>query len=155
MYLGSWSNVYLPSETKGNGLDWLPFARNTFGRNVVERLPFAGQFWIGVAAWPAIWQFNHPDVPPDKLNDFWHTFQRTPYENENDVPRDADGKKLWKGKTNNQLQADGDKTWDLGLIYTIIAGVLNILVIYDAFAGPAFRPETAEANAPREEGAAA
>ena len=39
----------------------------------------------------------------------------------------------------NQLQRDGDKTWDLGWVYTVIAGVLNVLVIYDALAGPAFR----------------
>jgi hypothetical protein len=39
----------------------------------------------------------------------------------------------------NKLQRDGDKTWDLGWVYTVIAGVLNVLVIYDALAGPAFR----------------
>ena len=39
----------------------------------------------------------------------------------------------------NELQRDTDKTWDLGWVYTIIAGVLNVLVIYDALAGPAFR----------------
>ena len=38
----------------------------------------------------------------------------------------------------NDLQRKSDKTWDLGWVYTVIAGVLNILVIYDAFAGPAF-----------------
>ena len=38
----------------------------------------------------------------------------------------------------NDLQRNSDKTWDLAWVYTVIAGVLNILVIYDAFAGPAF-----------------
>ncbi len=38
---------------------------------------------------------------------------------------------------NRQLQ-ESDKRPDLGWMYTVIAGVLNILVIYDAFAGPAF-----------------
>jgi len=41
----------------------------------------------------------------------------------------------------NELQTNGDKTWDLGWVFTVVAGVLNILVIYDAFAGPAFRLE--------------
>jgi len=50
----------------------------------------------------------------------------------------------------NTLQRDGDKTWDLGWVYTVIAGVLNVLVIYDALAGPAFR----EAKAPQPAGAA-
>ncbi len=36
------------------------------------------------------------------------------------------------------MQTAGDKTWDLGWIYTVIAGVLNIMVIYDAIAGPAY-----------------
>jgi hypothetical protein len=31
-----------------------------------------------------------------------------------------------------------DKTWDLAWVFTVIAGVLNIMVIYDAYAGPAF-----------------
>jgi hypothetical protein len=38
----------------------------------------------------------------------------------------------------NELIRNSDKTPDLGWMYTVIAGVLNILVIYDAFAGPAF-----------------
>ena len=36
------------------------------------------------------------------------------------------------------MQRDSDKRWDLGWVYTVIAGVLNVLVIYDALAGPAF-----------------
>ena len=39
----------------------------------------------------------------------------------------------------NRLQRDGNKRWDLGWVYTVIAGVLNLLVIYDALAGPLFR----------------
>ena len=51
----------------------------------------------------------------------------------------------WKGKTLNELQNEGDKTWDLGWVFTVIAGALNIMVIYDALAGPAFvdAPEAA------------
>ena len=53
----------------------------------------------------------------------------------------------------NDLQRNGDKRWDLGWVYTIIAGVLNILVIYDALAGPAFRDpkEVAEAAAAKQQ----
>ena len=41
---------------------------------------------------------------------------------------------------------NSDKTPDLGWVYTVVAGMLNILVIYDAAVGPAFvataaRPE--------------
>jgi hypothetical protein len=40
---------------------------------------------------------------------------------------------------------------ELGWVYTVIAGVLNIMVIYDAVAGPAFlasRRKDEEENAP-------
>ena len=40
----------------------------------------------------------------------------------------------------NAVHTYGDKIMDLGWVYTVIAGVLNILVIYDALAGPAFLP---------------
>ena len=38
----------------------------------------------------------------------------------------------------NAVHTYGDKLLELGWVYTVIAGVLNIMVIYDAFAGPAF-----------------
>jgi TM2 domain-containing membrane protein YozV len=130
MYLGSWSNVYLPDTSERNNPWHLPSAL----ANVYNRLQFAGQFWIGVAAWPALWQYNQMPVPSEETSPFWHDFQRTPPERRDEMPD-------WKGKTLNELQADGDKTWDLAWVFTVIAGVLNILVIYDAFAGPAFGHE--------------
>ena len=44
----------------------------------------------------------------------------------------------WPHKTINEMQNEGDKRWDLGWVFTVIAGVLNIMVIYDALAGPAY-----------------
>src|SRR5262249_38149359 len=93
---------------------------------------FAGQFWIGAAAWPAIAQhLSRPEgeealenwrkgVPPHPL---FGPFMRVPEER----------------VINDELR-NSDKKPDLGWMYTVIAGVLNILVIYDAFAGPAFGP---------------
>lgn len=152
MKLGSWSNVYLPDTADRPGSWKMPTA---FLTNVTNRLPFAGQMWIGVAAWPAILQYNEKNthgvslwnkwiVTPER-DPFWGNFQKTPPETRVDAPAD------WKGKTLNELQADGDKAWDLGWVYTVIAGVLNILVIYDAFAGPAFHPEEAATPAPKTE----
>jgi hypothetical protein len=117
MYLGDWKNVYLPDTAKNNN-PWK--LKPPVLANVWNRLHFAGQVWIGVAAWPAISQYVSYD---DNKNTgpIFGTFQRTPREEEL-----------------NQLQRDGNKAWDLGWVYTVVAGVLNILVIYDAFAGPAF-----------------
>lgn len=115
LMLGHWKNVYLPDTARGNN----PWSLPPLGANIYNRLQFAGQFWIGVAAWPAIWQYAHSDDQPN--NSFLGSYMKTPPESEL-----------------NRLQQDNDKTWDLGWVYTVIAGVLNILVIYDAVAGPAF-----------------
>jgi len=69
-----------------------------------------------VAAWPAIFQYNNWPLP-EQLQ----SYQKTPNEEE----------------LNDYLRKH-DKTPDLAWVYTVIAGMLNILVIYDAFAGPAY-----------------
>jgi hypothetical protein len=121
MYLGSWQNVYV---------DYAEGARQRGGgmvETLLQKARFAGQFWIGIAAWPAIVQYfsldpNQPRPEPDKdRHPLLGRFQRKPSEAEV-----------------NQLFQNEDKKPDLGWMYTVIAGVLNVLVIYDAFAGPAF-----------------
>jgi hypothetical protein len=97
---------------------------NRLASDVYTRFQFVGQFPIGMAAWPAVYQYYvYKDVDP---NPPLHGWMRAPTIDEI-----------------NTLQRDGDKTWDLGWVYTVIAGVLNVLVIYDALAGPAFRETTA------------
>lgn len=130
MYLGRWSNVYMvderilgPMEIAGHQL---PGTLSAIG----HRPQFAGQFWIGMAAWPAIWQYSHFDGK--ETDALLGRYQRMPAEN-----LDRDKPHLL---ALNELQRNSDKTWDLAWVYTVIAGVLNILVIYDAFAGPAFVP---------------
>ena len=118
MALGSWKNVYLPDTARDRNLN--PWNLPVPVANVYNRLHFAGQFWIGVAAWPALYQYWSSDRD-QRDGSILHSFERTPSEEEL-----------------NKLQREGDKSWDLGWMYTVIAGVLNILVIYDAFAGPAF-----------------
>jgi len=141
MYLGSGSatyagttytvtsNVYLPDTAGPNNN---PFNLPHFAANLYNRPHFAGQFWIGVAAWPAIWHYWHdePNQVRGAVNnrqEFFAKFEMAPSEQEL-----------------NELQRTGDKHWDLGWVYTVIAGVLNVLVIYDALAGPAFGPGSGE-----------
>jgi hypothetical protein len=127
MALGHWRNVYLPDTARKNGPAWLPVP----AANLWNRLHFAGQFWIGAAAWPALWQYAHYDEN-QAADPMFGTFERAPKDDE----------------VLNDLQRNSDKTWDLGWVYTVIAGVLNILVIYDAFAGAAFaEAERNEASA--------
>jgi hypothetical protein len=138
MAMGDWKNVYLPDMARVPGPDGEPnnphdWENNvwklptplTFLANIYNRPHFAGQFWIGIAAWPAIWQYNNMKVPSKEDAPFWHDFERGPRDRQDD-------------EAMNEFLTNSDKTPDLGWVYTVIAGVLNILVIYDAFAGPAF-----------------
>src|SRR5262245_17604921 len=104
--------------------------RTRLGRlpnNLYERWHYLGQFWIGVSAWPALWQYFALPVPEEESHPFLHNLQSRPSE--------AEINRFW---------LNSDKTPDLGWIYTVIAGVLNILVIYDAYAGPAFHGDPNE-----------
>jgi len=129
MHLGSWKNVYI-FETKNAGGRGLGAAAWSW----VDRVRFVGQAPIGIAAWPAILQYNGKWPVTAEQSPFWHEFQSEPDE-----------------RLLNALQAQGDKRWDLGWVYTVIAGVLNILVIYDALAGPAFVAAAAPRAAARTE----
>jgi TM2 domain-containing membrane protein YozV len=110
-------NVYLPQMNgKNPPIQNLPPLLN----DLYNRPQYVGQFWVGVAAWPALWQYLTYDEkqPPTS---FLGQFERTPSE-----------------PTLNAVNTYGDKLLELGWVYTVIAGVLNIMVIYDAVAGPAF-----------------
>lgn len=121
MAQGGWANVYLPDTAEANN----PWRLPELAANVFNRPQFAGQFWIGVAAWPAIWQYHTYDSRQNE-NPILGTYQRAPVSEH----------------VLNDMQRKSDKTWDLAWVYTVIAGVLNILVVYDAVAGPAFGPAT-------------
>ena len=126
MWMGQWRNVWLP-ET--DDLPAVAFAGTDLpgvAKAVSYRPQFLGQFWIGAAAWPGVYQHIAFDKAKDE-GPIFGKFQRMP-----------DEKEL------NDLQRNGNKRWDLGWVYTVIAGVLNLLVIYDAFAGPMFREASPE-----------
>lgn len=144
MWLGSWCNVYLPDTAERNN----PWRLTRPLANLYNRLQFAGQFWIGIAAWPAIWQYNELSPPVSKESSpFLYNFQKQPPETRHLASEDW---RRWREEGINELQANGDKSWDLAWVYTVIAGVLNILVIYDAFAGPTFDGEPHEDPLKRE-----
>lgn len=122
--MGNWQNVYLPRGGHANSL----------GGSLMQRWHFIGQFWIGVSSWPAVWQFFGGSMPSEEKSRFLHNYQKAPSEREV-----------------NDFLVNSDKTPDLGWVYTVIAGMLNLLVIYDAYAGPMFpagvkRPEGDQAG---------
>jgi len=111
------SNVYLPDTADQNN----PFHLPRLAANLYNRPQFVGQFWVGVAAWPAIWQYLNYDRRQEHGDLLLGDFERTPSE-----------------AALNALHTSGDKLLELAWVFTVIAGVLNIMVIYDALAGPAF-----------------
>ena len=129
--LGQMKNVWLPQSQNLPAVSPLGFPLGGLPKALYYRPQFLGQFWMGLAAWPALAQyaFGEP-LPADGMKDtrsgiaIVGHYMMTPTETEL-----------------NDLQRDSDKRWDLGWVYTLIAGALNLLVIYDAFAGPAIREE--------------
>src|ERR1700722_11568605 len=114
--MGNWQNVYIHEVDRQQ-----PAQRGL--SSLIMRWHYGGQFWIGAAAWPALWQHFKMPLPDKENHPFWHDLQKMP--KEEDV---------------NKFLVSSDKTPDLGWVYTVIAGMLNILVMYDAYAGPAFLP---------------
>src|SRR5262249_44209849 len=117
--LGQWQNVYLPRHREGGEVRPRGFA--LFG--VWNRWQYGGQFWIGIAAWPAIYHYYQVPARHEEELSFWRKYQTEPDE-----------------RNVNDFLVNSDKTPDLGWVYTVIAGMLNILVIYDAYAGPMIIP---------------
>ncbi|HJZ59176.1 MAG TPA: DUF6677 family protein [Gemmataceae bacterium] len=148
MAMGQWSNVWLPDVSDNKAFPPVALLGQELPgpfKAISYRPQFLGQFWIGVAAWPAVIQYMNYD-PNQETGPVFGSFQRTPPEGSPNDPPDK--------KTLNKLQRDGDKRWDLGWVYTVIAGVLNLLVIYDALAGPMFRepPEGSGKNGGKDHG---
>lgn len=134
-FLGQWSNVYFGDTATPQQLNQMRLPRVVV--NLYNRPQFAGQFWVGMAAWPALYHYWH-DAPPESSDhqDFVRRLPNAGWLQRTQVALPEDDL--------NRLQREGDRRWDLGWVYTVIAGVLNVLVIYDALAGPAFVGLTAE-----------
>lgn len=140
MWLGEWKNVYLPPVSKVKPVKVLSWQLPNFAGDLYTRLHYAGQFWVGAAAWPALYHYYFPESRllwfPEGT--FVGDYQRL-------LPK---GKKLDAGQLRDELQKAEDamneaqydpsvgRRWDIAWVYTVIAGVLNLLVIYDAWAGP-------------------
>jgi hypothetical protein len=125
-WMGNWQNVYYNPTNETDRQQQNRIMR-IFSAVVGDRWQYAGQFWIGIAAWPALWQHMGGPLPNKENHRFWHDFQKAP-----STKQEEDAI--------NKFFVESDKTPDLGWVYTVVAGMLNILVIYDAYAGPVFLP---------------
>jgi len=126
-------NVYLPTAAdrkQDNTPQTNPYSVPPVLLDLYNRPQFIGQFWMGVVVWPAIIQYATHDSK--KVSPILDDFMRTP---SNDAL--------------NAVHTSGSKLFELGWVYTVIAGVLNIMVIYDALAGPAHTPQPDKEPTPK------
>ncbi len=95
-------------------------------------LHYVGQFFVGLPALPALIQATIEHFRPG--TNFLGGFMAEPSAN-----------------VLNGLLLHG-KRYEIGLIYTTVAGLLNVLAIYDAYEGPAYgRGDEPEADARADE----
>jgi hypothetical protein len=140
-------NVYLPhvqevylSEDQAAGR--LNKSAQLFGRplpvflgNLWNRPQYVMQFWAGLPAWPALWNYLQPDNP------LFGKFQVSPgtalkADNESNFVRKQHAAECEAEDNRIQMAQGMGRLWDIYWIYTVVAGALNIMVIYDAWAGP-------------------
>lgn len=91
-----------------------------------KRWHYFCQVGVGLPALPALIQANRVLREKDKKEPLFDGFMAPPEQPVN--PESEDELAHW----HNMLDAD----FELGTLYTMIAGLLNILVICDAYAGP-------------------
>ncbi|MFM7539360.1 MAG: DUF6677 family protein [Planctomycetota bacterium] len=123
--LGGYNNVYLPRasecQPRGKTLTSVSIGPISFPfpKCFYYRLQFAGQLWVGLAVLPAIIQYYLVDEeigisPPLPVIG---TVMRAPSES-----------------SLNQLQTEGTIVWELAWVFTVTAGLLNLLAAYDTLA---------------------
>lgn len=101
------------------------------------RLPFVCQAGMGLPVLPALMQSSRVRSGNDPR---WGGFMAPPIP---DSAANADkAERFARGRvTLNELHFSLRGYFELGTVYTMIAGLLNILAIYDAWAGPVFIEE--------------
>lgn len=105
-----------------------------------QRLPFLCQIGVGVAAFPALIQASR--VSEGKQPLLGHLMAPPLLRAEPHDPLDQS-----PPYTLDTLNKRLHRFWDFGTVYTVIAGLLNILAIYDAWGGPVFSEPAAEEQA--------
>jgi len=93
------------------------------------RLPYLCQVGVGLSALPALVQANRMS---NQRKVWWGGFMAPPRLPPGGEPDDPNADQPLVGDLNRQLH----HYWELAGFFTMIAGLLNVLAIYDAWAGP-------------------
>ena len=98
-----------------------------------RRLPYFCQIAVGVPALPALIQAERVRRGRKPL---WGGFMAPPRLDQPEVAKDVSGNLVRHPNELAHWHYDLHSYFELGTVYTMIAGLLNILAIYDAWAGP-------------------
>jgi len=108
-------------------------------RDSDRRLPYLCQIGVGLPALPALVQAARKTPLQFPIyKDFMAPPEVSPILNQEDEL--------------DRLQKRLHRYWEFGTVYTMIAGLLNILAIYDAWGGPAFATSLPEKRDEDDEG---
>jgi hypothetical protein len=102
-------------------------------RSQDRRLPYLCQVGTGLPALPALVQAQRMRQGRRPL---WGGFMAPPQLNKQFSSRDLSGKEITHPDELAKWHHELHSYFELGTVYTMIAGLLNVLAIYDAWAGP-------------------
>lgn len=115
-----------------------------------RRLPYLCQIGIGLPAMPALVQAIRAGKGEKPLGDF----MAPPKPDGNEAASQRVKAALKDQPTLDTLQEKLPRFFEFATVYTMVAGLLNVLAIYDAWGGPVFTAKDEDddhkADAPRE-----
>jgi len=94
-----------------------------------KRIPYLGQVFVGLPALPALVQNSRVRKGKEP---WFGGFMAPPF------PEGFANQNPFDQPTLDVLHKKLHRYFELGTVYTLIAGLLNILAIYDAYGGPVF-----------------
>jgi hypothetical protein len=115
-------------------LGWGRAVYFSWGPGDKKRLPYLCQIGIGLPAMPALVQASRVRDGKEPLFGY---FMAPPLYDEKEDPVHDDGD-LHPPYTLSTLHARLHRFFEFGTVYTMVAGLLNILAVYDAWGGPVF-----------------
>jgi hypothetical protein len=139
--------LYLGGSSKpcADGRGMIGYGRAVYfsWNNEERRLPFLCHVCVGLPALPALFQANRMNNH-DRV--WWNGFMAPPRPTQ--LPHDDPNVNQPTAHDLNKVLA---RNFELAAFFTMVAGLLNVLAIYDAWAGPVFVQPVAKKEKQEEE----